>query len=64
MNIEETYCPGWTDYPLYRCNSLEDYTELTKWMESSDVKYHLMGVSPGYIFQIRSNFLLFSLRWL
>ena len=67
MKIEQGIINYWgTPYPIYRCESIDDYNEITKWMWENDVEYFLWSSgSGGYIFDVRGdNDVLFKLVWL
>lgn len=64
MIIEKTTYPGWEAYPAYLCRTNDDYQEVCEWMRHNDVKSFLLASGAvGYIFQVRTNRLLFDLRW-
>lgn len=64
MKIKKTTYPGWNCYPVYHCRSYDDYKEVSNWMAENGVKEFLLSSGVGgYVFMVKSNITLFTLRW-
>lgn len=63
--VTRTSYPGWNNYPVYRCNTFDDYNEVLTWMLRNKCKeFLLQSCSTGvHVFQVKSNHAWFVLRW-
>ena len=63
--VQQSRYSGWNSYPVYECNTYNDFTIIGNWCYHNQVETFLLASGAGkYIFQVRKNHEWFVLKWL